>query len=110
MIHQGAYQTTLYDLLKAYGDLQGRQDRPVYAIARRSVLALDEALERLSRMIGAALDWTEIGRFLPDSEDPDFRRSALASTFVAALELARLGRASLVQTEPFGALHLKALA
>ena len=110
VIHQGAYQTTLYDLLKAYGDLQGRQDRPVYAIARRSVLALDEALERLSRMIGAALDWTEIGRFLPDSEDPDFRRSALASTFVAALELARLGRASLVQTEPFGALHLKALA
>lgn len=110
IVRSGAYQTTLYDLLKAYGDLRGRQDRPVYAIARRSVLALDDALERLARLIGAAVDWTEIGRFLPDSEDPDYRRSALASMFVAALELTRLGKASLVQTEPFGALHLKARA
>lgn len=108
VIRSGQYRTTLYEVLKAYGDLRGRQDRPVYAIARRSVLALDEALERLARMIGTALDWTEIGRFLPDSEDPDYRRSALASTFVAALELARLGKATLVQTELFGALHLKA--
>ena len=34
-------------------------------------------------------------------------RSALASSFVAALELARLGRAEIRQEEVFGPLHLR---
>lgn len=110
IVRRAAFDVTLYELLKAYGDLRGRQDRPVYQIARRPVFALDEALERLERLIGAAIDWTELARFLPDTGDGDYRRSALASTFVAALELAKLGRADLVQTEAFGDLHLRARA
>ena len=35
------------------------------------------------------------------------RRSALASSFVAALELARLGKAELAQDETFGPLRLR---
>ncbi len=110
VVRQAAFDVTLYELLKAYGDLRGRQERPIYAIARRPVFSLDEALERLERLVGATLDWTELMRFLPETDDPDYRRSALASTFVAALELAKLGKATLVQTEAFGALHLKARA
>jgi len=50
----------------------------------------------------------EIGHFLPDSDDPAFRRSALASSFVAALELARRGRLDIRQDEPFAPLKLRA--
>jgi segregation and condensation protein A len=50
----------------------------------------------------------EIGHFLPDSDDPVFRRSALASSFVAALELARRGRLDILQDEPFAILKLRA--
>ena len=39
-----------------------------------------------------------------------FRKSALASSFVAALELARMGKAELRQKSPFAPLYLKATA
>jgi len=48
-----------------------------------------------------------IEAFLPASDDPVFRRSALASSFVAALELARRGQLDLRQDEPFAPLQLK---
>ena len=51
----------------------------------------------------------ELREFLPHHADPRLRRSALASSFVAALELARLGKAELAQDEIFGPLRLKAL-
>jgi segregation and condensation protein A len=59
-------------------------------------------------MIGTALDWTLLASFLPASQDPQFRRSALASSFLAALELARRGRLHLAQDEPFAPIKLKA--
>ena len=44
-------------------------------------------------MLGVTLDWMELRDFLPPHAEPRLRRSALASSFVAALELARLGKA-----------------
>ena len=41
--------------------------------------------------------------------EPRLRRSALASSFVAALELAWLGKAELRQEDAFGPLHLRRL-
>ena len=41
-------------------------------------------------MLGVTLDWMELQEFLPPHADPRLRRSALASSFVAALELARV--------------------
>jgi segregation and condensation protein A len=73
-------------------------------------MTLDEALERVSRMLGVAVDWTDIETFLPATDDPRLRRSALASSFLAALELARLGRVDLMQEEAFAPLHLRAAA
>ena len=46
---------------------------------------------------------------LPPYADPQLRRSALASSFVAALELARQGKAELAQDEAFGELRLRAV-
>lgn len=108
VVRSSAYDCTLYELLKAYGDLRGRAEHRVYAVKRRPVFTLEEALERVERMLGVAIEWTEIVRFLPESDDPAFRRSALASTFVAALELAKQGRADLSQADIFGPLHVKA--
>jgi segregation and condensation protein A len=71
-------------------------------------MTLDEAIERVGRMIGAALDWTFLETFLPSSQDPRFRRSALASSFLAMLELARRGRLEFSQDATFGPIKLKA--
>jgi segregation and condensation protein A len=59
-------------------------------------------------MIGMALEWTFLETFLPPSQDPQFRRSSLASSFLAALELARRGRLEIEQDEPFAPIKVKA--
>jgi segregation and condensation protein A len=80
----------------------------MHVVHARAVMTLEEAIERVGRMIGAALDWTFLESFLPSSQDPQFRRSALASSFVAALELARRGRLDIAQDEAFAPIKLKA--
>ena len=109
------HDCSLYELLSAYGGIRARAARGVYAIRRRAVMTLDEAIEGLERRLGIALDWTELARFLPANDSADaasqhWRRSALASTFVAALELTRQGRAELSQGDAFGPLLLRARA
>ena len=52
--------------------------------------SLDEALQRLGEFIGQVPEWRELTAFLPaELRGAVFRRSALASTFAATLELAR---------------------
>ncbi len=73
-------------------------------------MTLEEAIERVGRMIGMALDWTSLESFMPQTEDLQLRRSALASSFLAALELARRGRLEIAQDEAFSPIRLKAAA
>jgi segregation and condensation protein A len=82
----------------------------MHVVHARSVMTLDEAIERVARMIGMALDWTFLESFLPETEDRQLRRSALASSFLAALELARLGRLDIAQDGPFAPIMLKKAA
>ena len=100
------FAATLFDLLRAYGGIRARRERPDYAVARRDVLALDAALERLQRLVGR--DWTELSTYLPPAHDEAYRRSALASTFVAALELTRMGKAEMAQADDFAPLLVRA--
>jgi segregation and condensation protein A len=102
------WQANLFDLIQAYGQVKARTAPRIHIVARRAVMTLDAALERVSRLIGARLDWTTLESFLPTTDDPALRRSALASSFVAALELARLGRVELQQDAIFAPLYLKA--
>jgi segregation and condensation protein A len=79
----------------------------VHVVRDRMVMTLDSALARVSSMLGVTLDWIELRDFLPAHAEPRLKRSALASSFVAALELARLGKAEIAQDETFGPLRLR---
>ncbi len=107
LVRKSDWQVTPFELFAAYGAVKARTQPPMHVVHARAVMTLDAAIERVGRMIGMAIDWMEIGAFLPASDDPVFRRSALASSFVAALELARRGRLDLRQDEPFAPLQLK---
>ncbi len=107
-VRQSHFDASLYDLLSAYGDMHARpRATPWTPHARGAVYTLEDALKRLSQMIGQALDWTDLKRFLPESDDPELTRSAIASSFVAALELTRTGAAELTQASAFGPLMLR---
>lgn len=107
-VRRTEYDCSLYDLMRAYGAMVGRGKAADYVPARRPVFTLDEALDWLERVIGTAVDWSHLSAFLPSTQDPQYRRSVLASGFLAALELARTGRLSLSQGSPNEPLLIKA--
>src|ERR671911_459900 len=107
LVRKSAWQARPFDLFAAYGTVKARSTPPLHVVHPRSVMTLEEALDRVSRMLGVKLDWTLLEAFLPATEDPQFRRSALASSFLATLELARLGRVDIAQDEAFGPLLVR---
>jgi segregation and condensation protein A len=110
LFRKAAWQVEAFDLYAAYGAVRARSAPVVHMIARRAVLTLEEAIERVSALVGARLDWLRLESFLPASQDPQFRRSALASSFAATLELVRKGQIELRQEEPFAPLLVRARA
>jgi segregation and condensation protein A len=103
------YAITLNDLLAAYAEQRGRREVPsALHIGPNRLMTLDAAVRRLSRMLGMAVEWTMLARFLPaDVSDPLLARSALASTFAATLELCREGRLRLRQAAPFAPIFVR---
>jgi len=107
LVRKSAWQVRDFDLFAAYGAVKARTAPAMHVVHARAVMTLDEAIERVGRMIGAVLDWTFLENFLPTTQDPKFRRSCLASSFLAMLELARRGRLEFAQEEPFAQIRLR---
>jgi segregation and condensation protein A len=103
------WQCDWFALVQAYGQVKARTQPVVHMVRDRMVMTLDSALSRVSAMLGVNLEWMDLREFLPPHAEPRLRRSALASSFVAALELARLGKAELAQDEVFGPLRLRGI-
>ena len=102
------FEVSLYDLLKAYADSHRRQHGQVLAIPPSAYHSLAEALERLARFVGQVPEWRELESFLPEElRGGPLRRSALAATFAALLELAKAGQLELRQDRSFGPLYLR---
>jgi segregation and condensation protein A len=102
------WQASLYDLLGAYGRVNARTAPVLHQVSRRPVMTLEAAMQRIEAMLGRIGDWTAIAAFLPRDGNPDFRRSALASTVVATLEMARRGLVDIRQDDAFGPILVKA--
>ncbi|MEG3084869.1 ScpA family protein [Sphingomonas sp. PB2P12] len=108
-VRKAAWQAAIFDLIAAYGRISARTRPVMHVVADRAVMTLETALERVSMLIGERIDWSVIESFLPEGSEL-LRRSALASSFVAALELARQGKIELRQASPFAPLYVKASA
>ena len=109
-VRKALWQAGAFDLYAAYGRVRARTQPAMHVIAHRSVMTLEDAIQRVSALLGAAIDWTSIESFLPATIDPAYRKSALASSFVAALELARQGRLELDQDAAFDELFVRKVA
>lgn len=102
------YHVTLFDLLKGYAEQHRRRDTAILHITPTDLYSVDDALKRLRRLLGRTPDWQSIVHFLPPNiREGVVARSALASTFVASLELARSGKVQLRQNTPFGPIYLR---
>jgi segregation and condensation protein A len=106
------WQVGLGDLLRAYANIQTRESYQPLHMKRAPVLTLEDAYARLSSIMGDGVDWSSLQLFLPDAwaDTPQRRRSATASTFAAALELAKRGELEMRQSAPFAPLYLRSKA
>ena len=108
VVNRPVYDLSLYELLAAYGEGHRRTHAQVLKIPEPAFHSLDEALRHLAQFVGHVPEWRELAGFLPEELRGDvFRRSMLASTFAATLELVRDGRLQLRQDRAFGPLYLR---
>ena len=107
-VRKFAWTVELYDLISAYGAIRARSEPVIHVVGRRPVMTLEAALARIEQLLKVRVDWTELRAFLPDTQDREYARSALASSFVATLELARQGKLQLDQADAFAPLYVRA--
>jgi segregation and condensation protein A len=107
VVRTTAWDCSIFDLIQAYGQVQARSQPVLHVVKRRAVMTLEDALERVSAMLGMALDWISLETFLPPGADAALRKSALASSFLAMLELAKRGQIDLQQEEIFAPLMVR---
>lgn len=98
------------DLVNAYGRIIAEQQAAFYQPKKPRLFTLEDAIERLSAMIGVAKEWISINVFMPldDINDYLMQKSAVASTFGGFLELAKQGRVDLKQETNFAPIYMRA--
>ena len=107
------YTAVIYDLLKAYAEQRRRTTKRVHVIPRRTVWSIKEARQRLEALVGqltseAAGQWLQLDKYLEQYlSNPDVARTAVASSFGAALEMAREGLVEISQAEPFAPIYMR---
>ena len=103
------YKASLLELMQAYARIKTRDDFEPLHFRRGPVYTMEQALERMKKLIGHAMDWETLESFLPEGwdTDPKKRRSATAATFAAALELVKEGKMEIRQLENFAPLSLR---
>ena len=102
------YNSTLFEILQAYGSAQNRQAPAPLQIEQMELFSMDEALGRLNMFIGEMVDWSVLSSFLPEGLENDLvRRSAVAANFAASLELVRSGKAEIKQDQLFGPIFFR---
>jgi segregation and condensation protein A len=108
VVAETTYDISLYELLSAYGRSRSRAPASALRIDPAELYAVDDALQRLGRLLGRMPGWQGLSSFLPPNlQDGLLWRSALASTLAAALEMSKQGLLRIRQDGPFEPIYLR---
>ena len=104
-----AFEASIYDLLKAYGEHTHRSNVRILRVELSDLYSSDDGLKWLTKMLGSMPDWTSLLQFLPAEIKSDLvSRSMVASALSAALQLTKQGELKIRQTETFGTVYVRA--
>jgi len=108
LVRNSEYDANIYDLLKAYSNQRQRTAIDTIHFSARPVWSIQDARERLEVILGTSLDWAPIDELIMQFlEDPQMKRTVLASSLSASLELTREGLAELRQKKAFAPLYVR---
>lgn len=100
-----------YDILSAYADIQKRAGSSTYEIKAFKLMSIEDALDRLGKMLGKIpKEWLTMRSLLPAEawdEDPLVVRSMISSTFGASLEMAKRGELELKQEDNYKPIYIR---
>tara|TARA_B100001996_G_scaffold201266_1_gene154059 strand:- start:2378 stop:3157 length:780 start_codon:yes stop_codon:yes gene_type:complete len=102
------YESNLYDLLVAYGQINNNSKNIELTIENSRLYSVQEAIERLTNLIKTSSKWVDLKEFLPEKlNDVLNDNSSISSHFLASLELANKGNLKIRQENPFGTIWMK---
>ena len=102
------YEANVYDLLKAYSQQRQRNVSRTLHMEKRTVWSLKEARDELERLLGMTCDWAPLDQLLAEFlVEPELRKTALASSFTATLEMTREGSLEIRQSKLFAPLMVR---
>jgi segregation and condensation protein A len=108
IVRKSEWEVSLFELLRAYAEHRTRETSASYNIRRREWYSVEQAHDRLRRMLGAVPGWERLEAFLPaELAGTPLYRSAVTSTLSASLELAKNGSLELRQTHAFGPIFMR---
>lgn len=108
LVRESKYDANVYDLLKAYAIQRQRTAVETIQFALRPVWSVQEARERLEAILGMSIEWAPIDALVLEyMGSPEMRRTALASSLGASLEMTREGVAELRQETAFAPLFIR---
>lgn len=108
VLRKNIYDANVYDLLKAYSQQRQRTAVRSMQVKQRPVWSLKDAREELERLLGMTLDWAPLDRLLAEFlVEPELRKTALASSFTATLEMTREGQLEIRQVKSFAPLFVR---
>ena len=92
------FNSSLYDLIKTYGEIITFNNSKSITIANSQLYSVEDALNTLKSFFKHSKDWKDLLDFIPNNLRNQLeRKSALASHFVASLELVKEGSLRLRQ-------------
>jgi segregation and condensation protein A len=107
IVAETTYDVSLYELLSAYGRSRSRVQPTALRIDPADLYSVDDALTRLTRLLGQMPGWHTLSSFLPaELQGGLLWRSAIASTLAASLEMAKQGQVRIRQDGPFEPIYL----
>jgi segregation and condensation protein A len=105
---QSVYDANVYDLLKAYSQQRQRTAVLSMQLKPRTVWSLNEARDELERLLGMNVDWAPLDQLIAEFlVEPELRKTALASSFTATLEMTREGALEIRQARSFAPLFVR---
>jgi segregation and condensation protein A len=108
LTRKSIYDANVYDLLKAYSQQRQRTATRTLTMLQRTVWSLREARAELERLLGIACDWAPLDELIAEFlVEPELRRTALASSFTATLEMTREGTLEIRQSKLFAPLLIR---
>lgn len=102
------YEPNLYQLLVAYGQINNSSKNIELTIENSKLYSVQEAMERLAKLIKTSSKWIELKEFLPEKLNDKLNdNSAISSYFLASLELANKGDLKIRQENPFETIWMR---